>query len=157
MADAEVQEALAVAHRYVNRRERTVGDTRRHLEGTGVGPAAVEQALDVLTDSGYLDDERFARVFAEDKRELEQWGSDRIRRGLAARHVAPELIEMTLARAGMADELDRALAVLQRRCPEPARDRRARDRALGILLRKGYDPELALDALRAHNAHAGEN
>ncbi len=32
----------------------------------------------------------------------------------------------------------------------PPRERRDRDRALGMLIRKGYDSELALDALAAH-------
>jgi regulatory protein len=47
-------------------------------------------------------------------------------------------------------ELQRALALLRRRFPDPPRDRRDRDRALGVLLRKGYESELALDALAAH-------
>ena len=47
-------------------------------------------------------------------------------------------------------ELDRALAVLRRRFPDPPHDRRERNRALGLLLRKGYDSDLALDALSAH-------
>ncbi|MGH2886826.1 MAG: hypothetical protein ACRDPA_29725, partial [Solirubrobacteraceae bacterium] len=47
-------------------------------------------------------------------------------------------------------ELDRALAVLRRRFPTPPADRRDRERAFGVLVRKGYESELALDALAAH-------
>ena len=47
-------------------------------------------------------------------------------------------------------ELDRAVAVLRRRFPDPPQDRRDRNRALGMLLRKGYESELALDALSAY-------
>ena len=47
-------------------------------------------------------------------------------------------------------ELDRALELLRRRFPTPPEDRRERERALGVLLRKGYESELALDALAAH-------
>ena len=39
-------------------------------------------------------------------------------------------------------ELERALALLRRRFPSPPRERRDRDRALAVLLRKGYDTEL---------------
>jgi regulatory protein len=46
--------------------------------------------------------------------------------------------------------MDRALAVLRRRFPQPPEDRRERDRALGVLLRKGYESDLALDALAVH-------
>jgi regulatory protein len=47
------------------------------------------------------------------------------------------------------DELDAAVTLLRRRCREiPATDRE-RERALGLLVRKGYDLELAYDAVRA--------
>ena len=43
-----------------------------------------------------------------------------------------------------------ALELLRRRCPEPPATRAERDRALGILVRRGYAPDLAFDALRRH-------
>jgi regulatory protein len=90
----------------------------------------------------------------EDKRELEQWGSDRIRRTLLARGIDRALIEDVLTEGastgGVGSELDRALAVLRQRFAIPPQGRRERERALGLLLRKGYEPELALDALYAH-------
>ena len=46
--------------------------------------------------------------------------------------------------------MERALELLRRRFPAPAGDRRERDRALGVLVRKGYDVDLALDAIAAH-------
>jgi regulatory protein len=141
--------ALEFAYRYLNRRERTVSETREHLLGREVDEREADAAIAELTDQGYLDDGRYARVFAQDKRELEQWGSERIRRALIERGIERELVDETLA--GVVDEgateHERALALLRRRFPEPPRDRRERDRALGVLLRKGYDPELAMEAL----------
>lgn len=174
-----LQHALGLAHRYLNPRERTVGEVRRRLEQGGVEPDVAEQALAILGEQGCLDDQRFARLFVQDKQELEQWGAERIRRGLLARGIDPELIAAALHHQGpgqasgavdsltgapdgltsAADEppqteLDRALALLGRRFPSPPRDRRERDQALGVLIRKGYDPELAVDALSAY-ARAG--
>ena len=123
---------------------------RAHLEGAGFDSRVVEQAIAALVEDGQLDDARFARLFAQDKRELEGWGSDRIRQVLFTRGVEAELIEGALAEQGSGDELERALELLRRRFPTPAADRRERDRALGVLLRKGYDIDLALDALAAH-------
>ena len=54
------------------------------------------------------------------------------------------------AGGGGKTELDAAVALLRRRVPEPPTTPRERDRALGILVRKGYDLELAHDALRRH-------
>jgi hypothetical protein len=36
---------------------------------------------------------------------------------------------------------------LRRRFAEPPSDRRTRERALGVLIRKGYESDLALEAL----------
>jgi SOS response regulatory protein OraA/RecX len=44
--------------------------------------------------------------------------------------------------------------LLRRRFPDPPRERRERERALSMLLRKGYESELALDALAAHSRAA---
>jgi regulatory protein len=155
-ADAAVQlhEAIATAYRYLSRRERTQAEMRAHLERAGVESQAVEQAIEALVEDGQLDDRRFACLLIQDKRELEGWGRDRIRQTLLARGVATDVIEDALAGSGGEDEMERALELLRRRFPSPPRDRRERDRALGVLLRKGYDPELALDALATHSRHA---
>ena len=149
--------ALELAYRYLNRRERTVCELRRHLLAQEVDERSAMAAIDELTRQGYLDDARFARLFAQDKRELEQWGSERIRRALLLRGIARELVDEALGLDGedgcAGTELERAGALLRRRFPTPPQSRRDRDRALGLLVRKGYEPELALDALAAY-AHS---
>ena len=149
---ADRPDPYALAFRYLSRRERTVSEMRRHLLDRGVGGSDTEEVIEELGAQGYLDDHRYVRVFAEDKRELEQWGSERIRQTLMARGVDRDTLDEALG-AGEgehAGELARAVALLRRRFPGPPRDRRERERALGMLLRKGYDPELALDALAGY-------
>jgi regulatory protein len=153
------QRGLTLAYRYLNRRDRTETEVRSHLEGKGIDAGDVEQVIATLRDQGFVDDARYARLLAEDKRTLEGWGSERIRRTLSARGIDRELIEDALD-GGDGDgdaqepttEIDRAVAVLSRRFPTPPRERRERDRALAVLLRKGYDVELALDALARHGS-----
>ncbi len=78
---------------------------------------AIERAIATLDEQGYVDDARFARLFAQDKRELEGWGSERIEKGLVARGIERELIATALADEPAGDELDRALSLLSRRFP----------------------------------------
>ncbi len=144
------ERALALAYSYLNRRERTVAELRAYLAGREVAEATIEAAVAELSELGYLDDARYARMFAEDKRSLEGWGSERIRRALREHGVERELAEQALAGEDADDELGRALELLRRRFPQPPGDRRARDRALGMMIRKGYDGELALEALAAY-------
>ncbi len=149
-AGDRLDHALALAYRYLNRRDRTVSEMQRHLQARGCGPEEIEAAIGTLAEQGYLDDVRYARLFAEDKRELEQWGSERIERALLERGIDRELVRQALASGVSESELARAVALLQRRFPAPPRDRRERERALGVLLRKGYESEVALDALVAY-------
>lgn len=145
---ARLQRALDLGYRQLGRRDRTVAELRRHLAAKAVEPQTIEEAVAELTRQGYLDDARFARRYAEDRRALDDWGPDRIERKLLAAGVAPELIAAALAeREG--DELDAAIALLRRRCREVPSTDRERERALGLLVRKGYDLELAYDAVRA--------
>ena len=41
------------------------------------------------------------------------------------------------------------MALLRRRFPSPPHDDRERNRALGVLVRKGYESDLAHEAVRA--------
>jgi regulatory protein len=156
--EERLQKALDLAYAYVNPRDRTVNEVRGRLERRGVSEVVSEEVIRILGEQGFLDDTRFARLFVADKRALEQWGSERIRRGLFSRGIDRYLVDAALAEEPATDgpddeaesELDRALALLRRRFPEPPQDRRDRNRALGMLLRKGYESELALDALAAH-------
>ncbi len=149
MSTAEGQRAIDLAHRALGRRERTVVELRTYLEGKRVEPEAIEQVVEELTVAGLLDDARFAVRFAEDKRTLESWGTERIERELRRRGVRRDVVEAAVARGG-SEELDAALELLAQRLPEPLEDDRACERAWRLLVRKGYEPELAYEAVEAH-------
>ena len=56
---------LELAYRYLNRRDRTEGEVRRHLAGKGVEDGAVQDAIQMLREQGYVDDARYARLMRE--------------------------------------------------------------------------------------------
>jgi regulatory protein len=148
----ETQRAIDLAYKALNRRDRTVGELRAHLERKRVEPEAIDAAVAELEQAGFLDDARFAQRLADDKRTLERWGTERIERELRRRAVPLDVVEATLAGRDREGELESALALLAERVREPPADDRARDRAWRMLVRKGYAPELAYDAVRAHAA-----
>ena len=97
-----------------------------------------------------LDDARYAERFTDDHRSLLGWGPDRIEQDLLRRGIAPELIEEALARRTREDELQAACGLLRERFSAPLEDDRTRNRAWQLLIRRGYDAELAYDAVREH-------
>ena len=145
-----VEHARALAWRSLNRRDRTVDEVGGMLLGKRVEPAVADQVVTELIEHGYLDDARYAQRFAEDRRRLDGWGSERIERRLRELGVDREHIEAALADQDPEEELAAAVELLRRRCPAPPATRAERDRALGILVRRGYAPDLAFDALRRH-------
>jgi len=159
---------LALAYRYLNRRERTVSEVRERLVRAEIPQGEIDLVLAELLEYGYLDDARYARVFTQDKRNLEAWGNERIARALRERGVERDLIEVALSedsgeRAsgspaggspgsgggfGGDSELERAVALLVQRFPLGPAEVRDRERAFGMLARKGYESETAADAVR---------
>jgi regulatory protein len=146
----ELEKALGYAHRSLARREQTVSEIHARLERRELSPATIDAALTELRETGMLDDARFARRFAADKRELDQWGTRRIVTELERRGVGREEIAAVAGESGRGDELETALVLLGRRWPVPPQDDRERDRAWRLLVRRGYEPELAYAAVREH-------
>ncbi len=145
-----LERARALAWRALNRRERTELELRGHLAAKRVAPEEAQVVVDELVEGGFIDDAGYAQRFADDRRRLDAWGSERIERRLRELGVAPEHIAAALGDQQPGEELEAAVALLRRRVPEPPTTPRERDRALGILVRKGYDLELAHDAIRRH-------
>ncbi|MEA2231036.1 MAG: regulatory protein [Solirubrobacteraceae bacterium] len=146
---AALEQALEIGYRHLAKRDRTEAELRRHLAGREVREATIDAAVQELVRQGSLDDARYARVFAEDRRSLDGWGPQRIQRKLLAAGVDGDLVAIALGARDRADELDAAVVLLRRRYREPPAADRERERALGLLVRKGYDVELAYDAVRA--------
>jgi len=148
--EARLQHARDVAWKALNRRERTVAELARLLAAKRVEPAAIDTVVAELREQGYLDDASYAQRFADDRRRLDAWGADRIERKLLSLGIDRELIAAAVGEQDHAGELEAAAELLARRFPDPPRTPRERDRALGVLVRKGYDLELAYHALRRH-------
>lgn len=148
--ELRLQHALDLSFRYLGPRARTEVELRRYLEGKRVEPETIAQALSSLRDQDYLNDARFAREFAEDKRLLEEWGADRIERKLLALGVPVELVRAAVDARDRDAEAEAAMTLLRRRFPQLGDDPREQRKAVGVLARKGYDSELAWDLVRAY-------
>ena len=113
-------EAFELAVGAISRKERTVAELRAWLAARDVEADEVDEAIERLTAIGELDDERFARRYAEDKRELRGWGPDRIREALVERGIERGLAEAAAAGDDPAAQAERAAALLRGRgAPRP--------------------------------------
>ena len=110
--DAVETAPLDLAIRALRFRDRTAAELEARLEQRGVGEAEREQAIETLERIGYVDDERFARMRAE---ELADRGSGDalIRDDLERRGVAGDVVELAIG--ALAAERVRAERIAEQR------------------------------------------
>lgn len=140
-------ELLAKALTRLGQRALTETEMREWLVAREAEDEEVERVIDFLTENLALDDRAFALAFTSDKRDLAGWGRDRIRGVLIRRGIARHLVEEALAVEGGESEVDRAVRVLLEKGSDLSDDR-GRQRALGLLARRGYEAEEAYAAIR---------
>lgn len=143
---------FSLAARALREKERSRAELAAWLRKRGIEEGDVEEALTRLEEIGELDDARFARRYAEDKRELSGWGAERIREALEARGVGSAAVEAAVEDSAD-EELARAVRLLASRGEQLDHDA-ARNRALAFLTRRGYPYELAYEAIHAAEREA---
>jgi regulatory protein len=141
------EDPYELALRALSYKERTESELRGWLAEREVAEAEIEEVIARLMEAGAIDDASFARRYAEDKVQLAGWGPDRITSSLEHRGIAREHIEAALGGDDQDALLERAVSLLGDRGMSCA-DGRERERALGLLVRRGYPLELAYEAVR---------
>jgi regulatory protein len=144
---AKPDDAYELALKALSYKERTESELRTWLAEREVAEVEIEEVIALLMEAGAIDDASFARRYAEDKRTLAGWGPDRIAASLQGRGVGRQHIEAALEGEGAEEQLERAVSLLGDRGLACA-DERERERALGLLVRRGYPLELAYEAVR---------
>jgi len=144
-----VQEALERAFRFIAKRERTVSQVSARLERDGISQKVISEVVAQMVSDGYLSDQRFAALYAEDRRAIDGWGNERIITNLREAGISAEIIESVVGSRDHADQVGDAIRVLDQRIGAKPSDERERERALGMLARRGYSLEIAYDAVRA--------
>jgi regulatory protein len=144
--DPELQSALNAAVGTLQRRERTTAELRAWLLERGTAEEIADEATAELIEIGELDDERFAYAFAEDKRDLSGWGRQRIEAALIDRGIGRDLAERAGSESHEA-ELERATGLVIARGEDLSQEA-ARARVLSYLSRRGFEYDLAYDAIR---------
>ncbi len=146
-------EVLAKALGAIGRKERTVAEMRAWLTEREIEADEIDRVVNFLIENEALNDRKFAIEFTSDKREISGWGQTRIRENLRKRGMPEVLIQEALAQDSGESEVDRAARTLEERGADLSDDR-GRNRALGLLSRRGYSAEDAYAAIRRKDSAA---
>lgn len=138
--ESEARHAKAVAYRFLSERPRTVKEMIDRLAKEDLRSKSIEAAVADLTRSGYLDDEQFARLWAESRANSRPRGRRAVSAELRKLGVARETIEHVLD-SYYPDDADLVQNVAVRRAESLRHLDRAtfRRRLAGYLSRRGFD------------------
>lgn len=137
--------------RLLSFRERSEKELKDRMKSAGFEEDVIERSLKKAKDMGYLDDDRFAKHFAENKR-LKGFGKYRVLAGLKEKGIHEDTIKQVLLPLSDEEEIRQACMLLERKIKEGDRgfiQRKDVEKVHRFLLRKGYSYFIASKALKA--------
>jgi regulatory protein len=130
-------------------RPRTRRELERRLLAARFEAVEVQDVLTRLERVGLIDDEAFARQYAEHRFGARKEGSRAVAQGLRAAGIAPALAQ-TAAEAAPDDDEERAADLARSRATRLSgvAPEKAFTRLSSLLMRRGYSPQIARSAAR---------
>ncbi len=135
----------AAVLRLLSRRSRSEWEITNYLRRKGVTDDRTQSILNMLSNYGYVDDNKFARLWVENRRLLKPTSRRKLVAELKAKHISDDIISEVLS-SDATDEKD----VLQQEIIKKRRQTRYQDdkKLIAYLSRQGYNYGDIKDALR---------
>lgn len=134
------------AFRLLGRRQHSVAELRNKLWGKDYDKRLIDEILEQLIASNYLNDKEFANAFVEEKIKTKKWSERRLKAELIKKGIKPDIISEVLGqKVSTTDNFDNALIVAKKKY-EPLKRRNLEPKELKnklstFLLSRGFDYE----------------
>ena len=130
--------------------ERCIRDTERKLKDWTVQKKLIPSIINKLQEEGYINEERFAKVYAGGKFRVNKWGRQKIGFELKLKGIPEAMIQIGLEEIDETDYLKvlRDLILKKRKLIKPEKDLNIREKIITFVNGKGYEMELILAALK---------
>lgn len=131
------------AFRFLGRRIHSEKELQRKLLQKKYDKEIVASVLKELKDSNYLDDEHFAREFADEKINKKAFGPNKVKAELKARGVTQEIIDKILSQKSLGTEFENACMLAEKKLSSLKNreldKKKINQKLYSYLLSKGFD------------------
>lgn len=136
----EQNKAYLLALRYLGIRPRSAAQVERYLSGKGHLPETVNAVVRRCEQQGYLDDERFARQWVQERLRLKGKSSLVLRRELLQKGIPASIADRAIAQITRDDELDAARKLVAKKTSNGTRqlDVDGERKMMLMLMRHGF-------------------
>jgi len=142
--------ALAKAEHFCAYQERAQQEVRNKLYEWGLWTDAVENIIIQLIAGNFLNEERFAKAYAQGKFKLKGWGRIKIKQGLKLKNIPPALLKKALQTIDADDYIAMLSKILYKKAAllteKDAFKRRYKLQQYA--LSRGYESDLIADVLK---------
>lgn len=149
-AEASKNEYANKARAYCARQERCIVDVRKKLSDWRTPAEFVNGIISDLLAEKFIDEERYAVIFARGKFRMNKWGRIRIKRALKAKGVKQDLIEKGIVEIDEKAYRDTLIRLLQKK-KESLPDsygHTGRNKLIRYALSRGFEQHLVLEVMQ---------
>lgn len=130
--------------------ERCIRDTEKKLKDWAVQKKLIPSIISQLKEEGYINEERFAKVYAGSKFRINKWGRQKIEFELKLKRIPEVLIQKGIEEIDEEDYQQVLRDLIQRKQKEiiPEKNLNIREKIITFVQGKGYEMELILTTLK---------
>ncbi len=145
-----------ISFRLLTRRMHSASELKRKLLSKKFPPERIEEAVNELIDRQYLDDEKFAEKYAEEKLKNSKTGLIKIKAELIAKGVDKRIIEKVLLKMDNSEILLKNALLLSKKKISTSQfksipPKKQNEKLFRFLISKGYQGEVIKSALKKLN------
>lgn len=132
------------AKRYCAYQERSVLEVNRKLKEWKVKSNKADKIIHMLLEENFLNEERFARIYASGKFRIKKWGKLKITAQLRARNIPDNIILQALEEINEEDYINTLISVIEKkklRLKDPD-GLPARNKVINYALSRGFEKHL---------------
>lgn len=143
--------AQAKAEHYCAYQDRSQQEVRDKLYEWGVYPSVIEQIITQLIGDNFLNEERFAKAYAQGKFNQKRWGRIKIKQGLKLKRVSDKLINKALQSLDGDDYLKTLGQILEKKAAQlqEREPYKRRYKLQQYAMSRGFESDLVIDVLKA--------
>lgn len=145
-----LEQAKQKALRYCAYQERSHQEVKTKLYELGLSSSDVDELLTYLITEGFLNEERFAKLFAGGKFRIKHWGRIKIVHALESKGISKNCIRIGLKEIDETDYLHTLKKLVTEKLSNAGGENTfaVRDKVSKAIIQKGYEPDLVWKALK---------
>jgi len=131
-----------------SRKEISEGDVHKKLSQWGVDIEKHDEILTTLRNHNFIDDQRFAKAFANDKAKFNKWGPKKIEHALTSHRIPKKIIESVINSLETDDST--LILLLQKKAAtvKAKSNQDLRNKLVRFGLSRGFNLDIVLKAIK---------